>query len=109
MAGKDTLEFTDANFEAEVINSEVPVVVDFWAEWCGPCRMLGPVIDELASENVGKVKVGKVDTDNNRETAAKFSITSIPTIIFFKGGEVVKQNVGMVSKGDLQAIINDIA
>ena len=109
MAGKDTLEFTDANFESEVIGSDVPVLVDFWAEWCGPCRMLGPVIDELASDNVGKVKIGKVDTDNNRETAAKFNITSIPTIIFFKGGEVVKQNVGMISKVDLQAVIDEIA
>ena len=109
MAGKDTLVITDANFEAEVLNSDSLVIVDFWAEWCGPCRMLGPVIDDLATENVGKVKIGKVDTDNNRETAAKFNITSIPTIIFFKGGEVVKQNVGMVSKGDLQAAIDELA
>ncbi|MBN2063992.1 MAG: thioredoxin, partial [Sedimentisphaerales bacterium] len=100
------LAFTDDNFEAEVINSNVPVLVDFWAPWCGPCRMLGPVIDELATANAGKVKIGKVNTDDNREISLRFGISSIPTIMIFKGGQLVKQFVGMTSKNDLQSALD---
>ncbi len=106
MAGQNTLAFTDDNFEAEVMNSSVPVLVDFWAPWCGPCRMLGPLIDELATANAGKVKVGKVNTDDNREISLRFGISSIPTIMIFKDGQLVKQFVGMTSKNDLQNALN---
>ncbi len=109
MAGQDTLTFTDDNFETEVLNSDVPVMVDFWATWCGPCRMIAPLIDEIASANAGKAKVGKVNTDDNRQTATNYNISAIPSILFFKNGEVVKQIVGMTSKNDLQAAIDSIA
>ena len=89
------LEFTDANFQDEVLDAEQPVLVDFWAEWCGPCKMLGPIIDELAKEYEGKAKIGKVDIDNNRDAAVKFNIQSIPSIIIFKNGEEVNRFVGI--------------
>jgi thioredoxin 1 len=98
MAGANVLELTDDNFDAEVINSDVPVLVDFWAEWCMPCKMLGPTIDELADEYAGKVKVGKVDTDNSRGVSSRYGITAIPTIMLFRDGEVVKKFVGLTSK-----------
>ncbi|QDU72533.1 thioredoxin [Mucisphaera calidilacus] len=98
MASEAVLELTDANFDTEVVNSDQPVLVDFWAEWCQPCRMLGPTIDELATEYQGKVKVGKVDTDNNRDTAVKYGIQSIPTVMLFQNGEVVKKFVGLQPK-----------
>ena len=85
MAGTDTMEFTDANFEDEVINSNIPVLVDFWAEWCGPCKALTPIMDELATDYAGKVKVGKLDTDQNREVSVKFSVSAIPTVILTVG------------------------
>ena len=107
MAGK-VLELTDSNFDAEVKNSSIPVLVDFWAEWCGPCRMITPVIEELAQDNDGKIKVGKVDTDSNRDTALKFGISAIPTIILFKDGEVVKKFVGLTNKRDFQAAIDAV-
>lgn len=103
MASDAILELTDSNFEQEVINSSVPVLVDFWAEWCMPCRMLAPTIDELAREYVGKVKVGKVDTDSNRDTAMKFSIQAIPTVILFKDGQPVRKFVGLTNKKDFVA------
>ncbi len=87
-------EFTDANFETDVLKSSEPVLVDFWAPWCGPCRMLGPTIEKLASEFAGKVKVGKVNTDENQQTAAGYGITSIPTVMLFKDGEMVDKVVG---------------
>ena len=87
MASDAVLELTDANFESEVLNADQPVLVDFWAEWCMPCRMLAPTIDELADEFKGKVKVGKVDTDANREITVKYGINAIPTVILFAGGE----------------------
>lgn len=101
MAGQGVLEFTDQNFDAEVLQSGQPVLVDFWAEWCMPCRMLAPTIDELARDFVGKAKVGKVDTDANREITLKYQINAIPTVILFKGGQVVKKWVGMTKKAEL--------
>jgi thioredoxin 1 len=101
MASANTLEFTDANFESEVLKSSVPVLVDFWAEWCMPCRMLTPTIDALATETVGKAKVGKVNVDNSREVALKFGIQSIPTVMVFKNGQLVKKWVGVVQKDTL--------
>jgi thioredoxin 1 len=92
------LEMTDANFDAEVLKSETPVLVDFWAVWCGPCKMIAPVVEELANEYQGKLKVGKVDVDNNQQVAMKFGIRSIPTLLVFKGGKVVEQIVGAVPK-----------
>src|SRR5437773_199825 len=96
MAGQGVVEFNDNNFDTEVIKSSVPVLVDFWAEWCQPCRMLGPTIDQLAGEYQGKAKVGKVDTDSNRDISMKYGISAIPTVILFKNGEVKKKFVGLV-------------
>ena len=92
------LEFTDGNFEAEVLNSDKPVLVDFWAEWCGPCRMIGPVVEEMAGEYEGKAKIGKVNVDNNPDISVKYGIRSIPALLIFKNGEVVDQIVGAVPK-----------
>lgn len=94
------LEITDANFE-EVINTDQPVLVDFWAEWCGPCKMIGPVVEELAEDFEGKAVIGKVNVDENPETAAKFGIRSIPTLLVLKGGEIVDKQVGAVPKNVL--------
>ena len=96
-------DFTDGNFEAEVLKSDVPVMVDFFAEWCGPCKMMAPIVDELAEENKGKWKVGKCDIDKNPELAQKFSVQSIPTVLFFKDGQVVDKVVGFQSKEALAA------
>jgi thioredoxin 1 len=109
MASANVREFTDGNFSSEVLGSKEPVLVDFWAEWCGPCRMLAPVIDSVADELAGKVKVGKVDTDNNREISMKYGITAIPTVIIFKGGQPVKKFVGLKKKDDLVAALNEAA
>lgn len=97
---------TDANFEDEVINSDLPVLVDYWAEWCGPCKMIAPVLDELADEYNGKVKICKVDVDANQETAAKFGVRGIPTLMIFKDGNAQAQKVGALSKNQLSEFIN---
>ena len=102
MASEKLLQFTDANFETEVIQSALPVLVDCWAEWCMPCRMIAPIVDELAEEYDGRIKIGKLDTDNNREVGKKLGISAIPTLIIFKGGQPVRKLVGLKSKRDLK-------
>ena len=106
MAGLNTLAFTDASFDQDVLRSDVPVLVDFWAEWCGPCRQIGPTIDALATEYAGKVKIGKVDVDANGGIAMRYNVRSIPTLLMFKGGQVVEQRVGSAGKSELQQMIN---
>ena len=106
MAGTATAEFTDANFDTEVLSSDQPVLVDFWAEWCHPCKMLGPTIDEIAEEYAGRAKVGKFDVDANRQTAMNYGITSIPTVILFKNGEPAKKFVGLAQKDEFTAALD---
>jgi len=96
-----TVEFTDSNFEVEALNSDKPVMVDFWAEWCGPCRMVGPIVEEVAKEYGDKALVGKLNVDNETGVAQKYGIRSIPTILFFKNGEIVDRQVGAVPKAAL--------
>ena len=109
MASDSVIELTDDNFEQEVMSAEVPVLVDFWAEWCMPCRMLAPTIEDLATEFAGRIKVGKVDADANREVSAKFGISAIPTIILFKGGEIVHKFVGGTSKQQFAQELEKVA
>ena len=102
------IELTDAKFEEEVLKSEMPVLVDFWAPWCGPCKMLGPVIEELATEYEGKVKVCKLNTDDNPDAAAQYKISAIPTVLFFKDGAQVNEIVGMQSKEEIKKILDEL-
>ena len=108
MGSEAVLEFTDDNFEAEVLNSDVPVLVDFWAEWCQPCRMLTPTIEELAEEYKGKAKVGKVDADTQREISVKYGVNAIPTVLVFKNGEVSEKFVGLTGKDQFENALNAV-
>ena len=101
------LQLSEKNFEQEVVKSNIPVLVDFWAEWCGPCRMIGPIVDELAKEYTGKIKVGKVNVDEAQSLAVRFNVMSIPTLIFFKNGEAVDQIIGAMPKEELVEKINE--
>jgi thioredoxin 1 len=109
MANANVKAFTDGNFEAEVLNAGHPVLVDFWAEWCMPCKILGPTIDEIADQYAGKAIVGKVDIDANQAVALKFGISAIPTVILFKDGQIAKKFVGLTKKEDLAAAIDALA
>jgi thioredoxin 1 len=105
MAGDKTLTFTDGTFDSDVLKSEVPVLVDFWAEWCGPCRAMTPTIDAVATELDGQVKVGKLNVDDNGGTAGRYGVRSIPTLLVFKGGKVVASQVGAVGKPALVKLL----
>ena len=106
MASENVKEFTDQNFENEVLKSDQPVLVDFWAEWCMPCRMLTPTIEKLAKDYAGRVKVGKLDTDANRDVAMKYSISAIPTVILFKNGQVAQKFVGLRQERDFKEALD---
>jgi thioredoxin 1 len=101
-----TREFTDSNFAVEALGSQLPVIVDFWAEWCGPCKALTPIIEEIASEMAGKVTIGKVNIDNSPKTATRYGVSSIPSLLFIKGGQVVDQHTGLLAKKQLLNKIN---
>jgi thioredoxin 1 len=102
MASANVVTLSGANFDAEVTKAPVPVLVDFWAEWCGPCKMIAPVLDQLADEKIGKVKIAKLNVDNSPDIATKFGIRAIPTLLLFQGGMVKEQMVGMLAKKDIE-------
>jgi thioredoxin 1 len=105
MASEKVIAFTDANFDQEVLKSDIPVLVDFWATWCAPCKAIAPLVDTVADEYAGKIKVGKVNVDENQAIPGKFGVRGIPTLILFKGGVVVDQIVGAVPKSQLDALL----
>ncbi len=105
MAANGIIELSDSNFDTEVIKSETPVLVDFWAPWCGPCRAIAPIVEEISSSYQGRLKVGKLNVDENQQTTMKFGIRSIPTIIIFKGGMAVEQIIGAVPKGEIERVV----
>ena len=105
MASDAIIELSDSTFESEVVNSDVPVLVDFWAPWCGPCRAIAPIVEEISASYEGKIKVGKLNVDDNQSTTMKFGIRSIPTIMVFKGGEAVEQIIGAVPKGEIEKAV----
>ena len=102
----NVIEFNDQNFDSEVLESKTPVLVDFWAVWCGPCKAIAPIIEEIANDFNGKVSVGKVDVDNNNQVAMKYGIRSIPTLLLFNNGEVVDQVIGNVGKESIESMLN---
>jgi len=106
MAGQNTLTFSDSTFDKDVLRSDVPVLVDFWAEWCGPCRQMGPTIDAVAVDYAGKAKIGKLDVDANGGTAMRYNVRGIPTLLLFKGGQVVEQRVGAIGKSEVQKMLD---
>ena len=106
--GENVLEFTDSNFNSEVLQSGIPVLVDFWAEWCGPCKAIAPTVGEIANDYNGKIKVGKVNVDTNQKIAMEYGIRSIPSLLFFNNGEVVEQKVGAVSKDELTSVLDKL-
>lgn len=109
MASDAVITLTEENFESEIANSTVPVIVDFWAEWCGPCRMLGPILDDLAKDQAGKVKIGKVNVDEAPNLSAKFNVRSIPMMVFFKDGQAKETIVGVKSKDALAKVLESLA
>lgn len=109
MASPNVINVNESNFETEVTNSATPVLVDFWAEWCGPCKMIAPILDEIANEKAGAVKIAKVNVDSDPALSARFGIRAIPTLLFFKGGALREQIVGMASKRDLIAKLDSLA
>ncbi|MBW1780014.1 MAG: thioredoxin [Deltaproteobacteria bacterium] len=104
----ELLHVSDANFEEEIVKADIPAMVDFWAEWCGPCKMVGPAVEALAKEYEGKIKIAKMNVDENRATPAKFGIRSIPTLILFKDGKVADTIIGALPKGDLEAALKKL-
>lgn len=106
MAENNVIELTDSVFESEVLSSDIPVLVDFWAPWCGPCKAIAPAISRIAEDFTGKVKVGKVNVDENQETSIKFGIRSIPTLLIFKDGRIVQQIIGAVSQDEIEQAVN---
>ena len=105
---ENVMEFCDDNFESEVLNADIPVLVDFWAEWCGPCKALAPTVAELADEYKDKVKVGKVNVDSNGNTAANYGVRSIPTLLIFQNGTILNQIVGNVPKESITKLLNEV-
>ena len=103
---ENVIEFNDQNFDSDVLKSETPVLVDFWAVWCGPCKAIAPIVEEIAKDFIGKVKVGKIDVDSNNQVAMRYGIRSIPTLLLFKNGEVVDQVIGNVGKDSIESMIS---